>query len=177
MCGEYNQSYMAMLDLDIELKDVNPEDIGDVLGKLEKSFGITFPEGAFRDVKTFGDICDVIEAHISYGHQDGCTTQQAFYRVRDAIATTFQAPRTDITPETRLESIFPRKTRRTDIKRLTRAMNIKVDILGWKGWVAITVLLGFLASLIASSLNGRLPFPVCCSFTWLRELLIGSPRS
>lgn len=44
----------------IELKNIDPEDVGDVLRKVEKSFGFKFGDTELKDVKTFGELCDII---------------------------------------------------------------------------------------------------------------------
>jgi NRPS condensation-like uncharacterized protein len=44
----------------IELKDIDPEDIADVLQKVEKSFGFQFGDIELKDVMTFGEFCDII---------------------------------------------------------------------------------------------------------------------
>ena len=41
---------------DFKLDEIDPEDFGDTLLKLEKSFGVKFAANSMKDAKTFGDI-------------------------------------------------------------------------------------------------------------------------
>ncbi len=141
---------------DIKLENIDPEDIEDILVRLEKSFGIKYSDGAFTKAKTFGDICDAIESHINLEHQDTCTTQQAFYKVRSAISSTLQIDERKIEFDTDLEDLFPRKNRRHDIKRLQQELGIKLDILSMKEWLVWTIFLGLIVSFIAFFFNWKI---------------------
>jgi hypothetical protein len=49
-----------MTDLDTyELFNVDPDEISDVLVKIQKSFGFQFGDTELKDVKTFGELCDI----------------------------------------------------------------------------------------------------------------------
>jgi acyl carrier protein len=147
-----------MTDLDIiaKLDDFEDEDIFDVVVKLEKSFGLKFDKDAFYHVKTFGDLCDVFEYHINYEHCDDCTKQQAFYRVRDAIATTLQITPDKIQLDTKLAALFPSHNRRQKAKEFKRAAGTDIKILTYPGWLALTFGIGFLLSLAAFFYDWRI---------------------
>jgi hypothetical protein len=134
---------------DIKLDNIDPEDFGDSLLKLEKSFGVKFADNSMKDAKTFGDICDIIESHINLTDKNDCTTQQAFYKVRKAIGLTQNFDESNIEPQTKLEDIFPRSNRRQNVKDFQQALGFSVDILGMKTWLALTLAAGFILSLIA----------------------------
>jgi hypothetical protein len=78
---------MKILD-DLTLSDIDSEDVGDTLYKLQKSFGIEFQNISFEKAATFGDICEIIQSYLNLADNEGCTKQQAFYKVRNAIAIT-----------------------------------------------------------------------------------------
>jgi acyl carrier protein len=147
-----------MTDLDIiaKLDDYEDEDIFDVVVKLEKSFGLKFDKDAFCHVETFGDLCDVFENHINYEHRDDCTKQQAFYRVRDAIATTLQITPDKIQLDTKLSELFPSRDRREKAKEFKRAVGTDIKILTYPGWLALTFGIGFLLSLAAFFYDWRI---------------------
>lgn len=138
---------MTTLD-DFKLDKIDPEDFGDTLLILEKSFGIKFADNSMKDVKTFGDICDVIESHINLADKDDCTTQQAFYKIRKAIGMTQNFEVNNIELQTQLADIFPRSNRRQNVKNFQQALGFSVDILSMKNWLAMTIFIGFIASLI-----------------------------
>ncbi|WP_431199524.1 hypothetical protein ACRQ5D_10295 [Mucilaginibacter sp. P25] len=45
---------------EISLKSVDPEDMDDVLVKIEKSFNISLNDTSVNDVQNFGKLCDVV---------------------------------------------------------------------------------------------------------------------
>jgi hypothetical protein len=134
---------------DFKLDNIDPEDFGDTLLKLEKSFGVKFAANSMANVKTFGDICDVIESHINFTDKDDCTTQQAFYKVRKAIGLTQIFDERKIELQSNLQEIFPRSNRRQNVKHFEQALGFSVDILTMKIWLGWTLTAGFIASLIA----------------------------
>ncbi len=134
---------------DFNLDNIDPEDFGDTLLKLEKSFGTKFADNSFKIAKTFGDICNIIESQINIADKDDCTTQQAFYKVRKAIVLTQNWAERNIEPQTKLEAIFPRTKRRQNVKLFQQALGFSVDILSMKTWLALTIAASFIVSLIA----------------------------
>src|SRR5947199_9565261 len=102
----------------IELKNIDSEDIGDVLRKIEKSFGFKFGDTELKDVKTFGELCDIIANKVQGDNSNDCSTQQAYYKVRSAIADTLLIDKSIIRLDTDLEQLFPRDNRRWKINDL-----------------------------------------------------------
>lgn len=143
---------MTALDK-IKLDNIDPEDFADTLLKLEKSFGIKFSDNSFKDAKTFGDICNIIQSQISFTDKDDCTGQQAFYKVRKAIGLTQNVDEKTIQLKTKLQDIFPRSNRRQKVKSFQQTLGISVNILTIKNWLCWTLLLCFLFSLIAFFFN------------------------
>ena len=132
---------------DIKLDNIDPEDFGDSILKLEKSFGIKFADNSMKGAKTFGDICYIIESQINLTDKNDCTAQQAFYKVRKTISLTQNFDGSDIAPKTKLEEIFPRSNRRQNVKNFQQALGFSVDILTMKTWLALTIAAGFILSL------------------------------
>jgi hypothetical protein len=132
-----------------KLDNYEAEDIGDVAFKLEKSFGLKFDKNTFINVKTFGDLCDVFEAHITYENRDDCTTQQAFYRIRKAISSTQLVNGSEIKLDSKLIDLFPRHNRRQKAKEFQSYLGIDIKILTYPSWLALIFGIGFLLSLIA----------------------------
>jgi hypothetical protein len=139
---------MTALD-DIKLSDIDVEDFEDTLLKIEKSFGVTFAENSMKDAKTFGDICDCIESQINFTTKDDCTTQQAFYKVRNAISLTQNIDKKSIELQTQFETVFPRQNRRRKVKEFQQELGISINLLSMKGWLVLTIAVGFISSLIA----------------------------
>jgi hypothetical protein len=76
--------------IDFELKNIDPDDISDLLIKVENSFNITFSDTELTHISMFGELCDHIANKIQLDHTDDCTSQQAFYKLRDAISLILQ---------------------------------------------------------------------------------------
>ena len=132
-----------------KLDNYEAEDIGDVVYKLEKSFGIKFDKEAFKNVRSFGELCDVFEAYITYENYDDCTKQQAFYKIKKAVSLTQKVNETEITLETMLSDLFPKHNRRQKVSEFQAYLGIKVRILTYPDWLALTLGLGVFLSLIS----------------------------
>lgn len=131
---------------DIELKNIDPEDIEDLLVKVEDSFDIKFADNELAHVQTFGEMCDHIKGKIQLENTDDCTTLQAFYKLRTAIATTLQLDRHELTTDTLLADLLPRRTRRTRTKKIEHELGFKLSLLRPPHFVT-----GFLALLLLAS--------------------------
>lgn len=133
----------------INLNSIDPEDIGDVLLKIETSFNIRFEKEDLHDVKTFGQLCDVVQKKVKQKNGEACTTQHAFYMLRHAINNTIGADKGLIKPQTKLSNIFPSDTRLRVIAEIEKELGFKMNLLKPKGIIvfAFSMLLG--ASLAA----------------------------
>jgi ABC-type multidrug transport system fused ATPase/permease subunit len=133
-----------------KLNEIDPEDISDILMQIQKSFKIKFGYADFRNCKTYGDLCDVISIHlIGYIHLNDCTSQQAFYKIRELIISfNPQNLQTTITPNTLLEELFPKSVRRKQIKLFKQKLGLKVHILSMKSWLSLLLIIGLTTSLI-----------------------------
>ncbi len=113
----------------LELRNIDPDDISDVLVKIEKSFGLTLKTDSFKKARTFGDICDVISSLVELEHADDCTTQQAFYKIRESITKVQFLGKNTITPNSDLEGLIPRKRRRHTILKIRKESGLSLKIL------------------------------------------------
>ena len=131
-----------------ELRNVDSEDLEDVLVKIEKSFDFKFEETELKDVKTFGQLCDIITNKVQGNNIDDCTTQQAFYKLRNAIASIFLVDKYNITPNTDLRLLFPKNLRRQKIRDLESNIGFEINILRPKHWISSTLALTIVTSFI-----------------------------
>lgn len=123
--------------------------------KIEKSFGLTLKTDSFKNARTFGDICDIISSMIELEHADDCTTQQAFYKIRESIAKIQFLGKNTITPNSDLEGLIPRKRRQHTILKIRKESGLSLKILEPKGWISVTLFFGLLASIVALFFNSR----------------------
>jgi acyl carrier protein len=129
------------------LNNVDPEDIGDVLVKIEKSFNIRLDDTSCKDVKTFGKLCDIVVEKVKQTNNDSCTTQQAFYKIRNAINSTVSPPKELIKPQTRLADIFPRDNRIEVISEIEKEIGFQLNLLQPKQGIVGAFVFVLLASL------------------------------
>lgn len=159
---------------EIKLNNIDPLDIEDVLKKVETSFGIHFREGELSHITNFGQFCEYVTDKIQLDRADDCTSQQAFYKLREAISLVLNIDRNTITTTTTLENIFPTQNRRRQIKKLEQYLGVKLKILHAPDWVSITLLIVLLISFVTipfKSLNGLLIFILSLFILYLAEKL------
>ena len=103
--------------------------IDDVLLKVQRSFNIKFDDSDLERVATIGDLCDAIQNKISLQHEDACTTQHAFYLLRNAIAAATGTDKCSITPHSRLARLFPRENRHQAIDDMEQELGFGICLL------------------------------------------------
>lgn len=133
---------------DHKLENIDSEDAGDLLIKIEKSFDIKFGDTELMHIKTLGELCDHIANKIQLDNSDDCTTQQAFYKLRNAITTTLNIDNKTITTDFPLNKILPRQNRRKKTAELENYLDVQLNILRPPHWVTNTILILLLASII-----------------------------
>ena len=139
----------------LELKNYDPEDISDVLVKVEKSFGFTFRNDELKDTRTFGELCDTISSKIELEHAEDCTSQQVFYKIRQSIAKIQSLGKKEIALDCELETIFPKKGRRRKVLQIRKELGFPLKILKPKDWINYVLLFILLSSLVELFINWR----------------------
>jgi hypothetical protein len=139
----------------IVLRDIDPEDLSDVVTKIGKSFDLAFDAHTFEGAKTVGDICAIVSNQINLEHSPDCTSQQAFYKIRQSIATVMSLEKNAIVPDSNLEMLFPRKGRRHRILRVRKESGLSLDLLEGDQRLAIILLLGLIGSSIELLFNWK----------------------
>lgn len=133
---------------DHRLENIDSEEAGYLLLKIEKSFDIKFGNTELMHIKTFGELCDHIISKIQLDNSDDCTTQQAFYKLRDAIAILFSFDNKTITTNSTLNKFIPRQKRREKIRDLENYLGVQLKILRPPHWVTNTLLILLLVSIV-----------------------------
>lgn len=137
----------------IRLDNIDADAIQDVLGKIERSFGIRFGGEELLHIFTFSGLCELIIKKIGREHREDCTSQQAFYKLRDALCSVLAADRQTITPELQLAALLPKRRRRTNIARIEKELGLRLSILEPPGWVSVSLLLVLLTGFILLFFN------------------------
>ena len=129
-----------------DLSDIDPDEISGVLLKIERSFQIRIGQEDILMVETFGDLCDMVTNKVKGIDSQTCTTQQAFYKIRNAIGVVQGLDKASITPDSELQILFPRYDRNKKMRRLQRELGIMSDLLDIKPWLACLITAGIVRS-------------------------------
>jgi hypothetical protein len=144
------------MNSEIELENVDPEDIEDLLKKVEKSFDIKFVPNELAYVTNFGQLCDHIIDKIKIEETDGCTSQQAFYKLQDALSEVLYLEKKQITPQAQLQKFLVRDTRRKVVNQLEKRLGFKISILQPPGWLTLILIVALFVSFFSIFWNWKL---------------------
>ncbi|MGD1842010.1 MAG: hypothetical protein ACFB0B_14110 [Thermonemataceae bacterium] len=136
-----------------ELKDVHHEDLDGMILLIERSFEIEFIDNELSRVKTFGELLDAVKNKISLKEVDDCTTQQAFYKLRDALSSVLEVNRDAVLPRTLLTDLLPVQKRRTKLRDIEKVLGYRLNILELPNYLKVTFIILFLLSLFTITLN------------------------
>ena len=134
----------------VNISDIDPKSISDVLLRIERTFNIRFADEDLTHVKTFGALCDVVVEKVKQVQSDSCTTQQAFYKLRNAINAKKPIQKCELKPQTKLCELFPRDNRIEVVADLETEMGFHVNLLQPKRWI-VYAFAGLLLAAIALS--------------------------
>ncbi len=152
-----------------KLRKFDSTDIEAVLARIEKSFAIKFDYDSLVEVNSFRMLADIIARKINLEHADTCTTQQAFYKLRNAITEAIQTRKSLITPKTKLSEIFPQKNIDQNLTKVEDELGVELCILGPKYWVVRVFLMLLLCSLVLFTISWYIALGGCLvSFSWLK---------
>ncbi len=132
----------------INLRNVDPLDICDVLTKIEKSFNIKLDNEGLEKANTLKGLRDLVISKLDLEHEESCTTQQAFYKLRNAIASVNGIDKCDISTHTKLSKLFPKEGRLGAISKIEDELGFRINLLKPKQWIVSI----FTFTLIASGI-------------------------
>lgn len=137
-----------MLDVKTQtLKDCHHEDLEDVVFSIEKTLNIHFEDNEISHIKTFGEFCDIVLGKMEGEAKADCTSQQAFYRIRNAFVEVLEIDKKTIFPDSQLNDFLPEKVRREKIKRIEQLLGFKLHVLEPPLWISIPLGVLFVVSL------------------------------
>jgi acyl carrier protein len=131
------------------IKNVDPDDLSDLLSKIETSFNIKFVGDELLHITTFGQLCKYITNKIELDTSYDCTSQQAFYKLRQTISTLLKINHNTILTNTLLSDLFPKSIRREMISNLENELGIKLNLLKPSAWITNILFLMLLTSIAA----------------------------
>jgi hypothetical protein len=126
-----------------------------VLSKIETSFGVSLVDLDLKQLNTLGELSDLITSKILRKITDEDAAQQAFFELRDAIATLFAIDAQIITPGLPLTEFLPRAQRSERISQLEHYLDVRLNVLRPAHWITDTLMALFVASIVALFFNWR----------------------
>lgn len=129
------------------------ENIEDCIPSIEEMYKFKFEEGETQSVKNFDEFCDLIIAKIDFENIESCTTQQAFYKLRNSLIEANILEKEKIKLETKLKELFPRKGRIKLVKRVENNIGFKLNILLPPKFIFYALVLLSITSLIFLFIN------------------------
>lgn len=155
---------------EIKLINIDPEDICDIIAKIEKSFNIKFGHNELEYIRTFGELCDHIIEKLQLEHSNDCTCQQAFYQLRNAILLLHTIDKKNISTDYALVDILPKQNRRANLKKIEKHLGFKLNILRPPYWITETLTITLFISIIVIFVNwpiGLLAVTLSIAGLWL----------
>jgi hypothetical protein len=156
-----------------ELKNIDQEDIEDLLIKIEDSFNIKFNENELVNIQTFGEFCDVIKNKIKLKNSNDCTTQQAFYKLRSVLIKILIIDKANLTSDTLLTELIPKKSRKEKVKLIEQHLGFKLYCLRPPHLITNLLILLLLISLFGLffSWQGLIGIGISFSGFWLASVM------
>jgi len=133
---------------DFELSNIDIEEIESFLKEIENSFKIRFFSDELIHITNFGQLCDAITNKIETENSSNCTSQQAFYKLREAIGLILNIEKRTITLNLPISGLFPKKTRISNIKKLESNLGFKLNLLGPPLWLSKLFSILFILSFV-----------------------------
>lgn len=113
----------------IELKDTQWEDLDDLLFEIEDKFNFYFDDYELENIADFDELVSLIMSKIDGEDDTLCTSLLAFYKTKSVIRETGLYDPSKLCPSTKLEDIFPKKSRRRLVNTFNRGIGTKLEIL------------------------------------------------
>lgn len=160
------------------------ENIEDCISLIEELYKFKFENGETESVKSFNELNDLIISKIDFKNVDTCTSQQAFYKLRNSLVKEKISEKDNIKLETKLKELFPRKNRIKLIKKVEQNIGFKLNILGPPTFILYSLVLLFLVSLILLFIKWKLgvlgivlsSFSIYLSFVFGKEIDIDTVK-
>jgi acyl carrier protein len=134
--------------------------------EVEKRFQIAIADEEAGDVRTAGDLYQLILGKLPAHDSSICLTSVAFYRTRRAMVEVLNVERKQVKPSTVLESLLPRQRRRRQWQELRASMALSLPNLEHAGWLQATFFAGSVAVSVLPVILGKV------SYLWILPLVL-----
>lgn len=110
------------------------EDLEFALSDFEKQYGIHFNQDELNSIECVEQLTEAISNKFDYKNSDDCTSQQAFYKLRNVL-NNLNIGNQNIHPNTELAELIPRINRIQKVKEIETELGFKLDVLRAKNIV------------------------------------------
>ena len=124
------------------------ENIEDCISEIEEMYNFKFESNELESVKNFEEFCDLIISKINLRNVESCTSQQAFYKLRNSLTETKIIEKENLNIKTELKKIFPRKNRKQLIEKVENELKIKLDIIKATDFITTSLFIIGIASFV-----------------------------
>ena len=125
----------------------------EIVMKIEEAFGITIDDGEAGKIATPGQLIDLVLSKVGHTVDEACLTQRAFHRVRAALMRRRGVPRNQIRPDISLGSLFPRSSRREDVRQISGDIGLRKEIEFVRpAWVTGPIIVGIFVGGIVTAI-------------------------
>ena len=100
----------------------------EIVMKVEEAFDISIDDAEAGKCATPGQLIDLVLSKVGRTVDEACLTQRAFHRLRAALMRNLGVPRNQIRPDILLGSLFPRSTRREDVRQISHEIGLGKEI-------------------------------------------------
>jgi acyl carrier protein len=147
----------------------------EIVMKVEDAFGITIEDSEAAKTVTPGQLIDMVLSKVGRTVDEVCLTQRAFHRLRASLMRHLGIQRNQIRPETLLGSLFPRPTRREDVRQISREIGLGKEIEfvrpAWlMGLIMTVIFLGGITTIFFTAWH-----PIISQNPFLNLVLLTSP--
>ena len=105
------------------------ENFKNFIKEVEKTFDIRLRSNETWNIHALGELTDLVIAKINLRNQNISGQQHAFIRLKDAISSSQNINKEEIQMDTKLATLFPRRTRRKDIRELNFELGFDLRVL------------------------------------------------
>ncbi len=110
------------------------EDLEFALSDFEKQYGIHFNQDELNSIKCVEQLTEAISNKFDYESSSDCTSQQAFYKLRNVL-NKLNTGNQNIKPDLELAELIPRKDRIQKVKEIETELGFELNVLQPKNWI------------------------------------------
>lgn len=111
---------------------------------VEETFGFEFSDPEVEKIATVGDFYDAVWEKIKYKEQldnKRCKSSVLFYKIRNLFIIKYKIKRENIKPNSKLESIIPKKAIKDEWIIISRDLKLKLPKLVLPSWLSTLLFL------------------------------------